>query len=83
MGNDYFETLEDLKKVDTPVGIGRNCIIENAIIDKEVRIGDNVVIIGSPELPDVEMDNYVIKKGIVVINKRATIPDGTKIGFVN
>jgi glucose-1-phosphate adenylyltransferase len=83
MGNDYYETIDDLKKVDTPVGIGRNCIIENAIIDKEVRIGENVVIVGSPELEDVEMDNYVIKKGIVVINKRATIPDGTKIGLVS
>jgi glucose-1-phosphate adenylyltransferase len=82
MGNDYFETLEDLKKVETPVGIGRNCIIENAIIDKEARIGDNVVIVGHPDLQDVEMDNYVIKKGIVVVNKRAKIPDGTKIGMV-
>ncbi len=80
MGNDYFETLEDLKKNDLHIGIGRNCIIENAIIDKEVKIGDNVVIVGDKELADVETDYYVIKKGIVVVNKGAKIPDGTKIG---
>lgn len=80
MGSDFFESIEDLRKNEFNVGIGRNCWIENAIIDKEARIGDNVVIKGSKELEDVEKDNYVIKKGIVVINKGAVIPDGTKIG---
>lgn len=82
MGSDYFETLEDMRKNVINIGIGRNCLIENAIIDKEARIGDNVVIKGSPELPETETDNYVIKKGIVVVNKGALIPDGTRIGDV-
>jgi glucose-1-phosphate adenylyltransferase len=80
MGNDYFESLEDLKKNTTHIGIGRNCLIENAIVDKEVRIGDNVVIRGSNELADVQTENYVIRKGIVVINKGAIIPEGSRIG---
>ncbi len=82
MGSDYFETLEDMRKNAINIGIGRNCLIENAIIDKEARIGDNVVIKGSPDLPETETDYYVIKKGIVVINKGAVIPDGTRIGDV-
>ena len=61
--------------------IGKDCYIENAIIDKHVRIGDNVIIRGSENLADEEQENYVIKKGIVVINKNAVIPSGTIIGF--
>lgn len=80
MGNDYFETLEDMRKNEINIGIGRNCLIENAIIDKEVRVGDNVVIKGGKGLEDIETEHYVIKKGIVVLTKGAKIPDGTKIG---
>lgn len=82
MGNDYFESLEDLSVPGrVPMGIGKDCFIENAIIDKHVRIGDNVIIRGNDNLPDEENENYVIKKGIVVVNKNATIPSGTIIGF--
>jgi len=82
MGNDYFESLEDLSTPGKiPMGIGKDCYIENAIIDKHVRIGDNVIIRGNDNLADEEQENYVIKKGIVVINKNAVIPNGTIIGF--
>ena len=82
MGNDYFESLEELSVPGrVPMGIGKDCFIENAIIDKHVRIGDNVIIRGNDNLPDEEHENYVIKKGIVVLNKNATIPSGTIIGF--
>ncbi len=82
MGNDYYETLEDLSTPGKiPMGIGRDCYIENAIVDKHVRIGDNVIIRGNNQLEDVETEHYVIKKGIVVINKNAVIPNGTIIGF--
>jgi len=82
MGNDYFESLEDLSTPGKiPMGIGKDCYIENAIIDKHVRIGDNVIIRGNDNLADEEQENYVIKKGIVVVNKNAVIPNGTIIGF--
>jgi glucose-1-phosphate adenylyltransferase len=82
MGNDYFESLEDLSDPNKiPMGIGKDCYIENAIIDKHVRIGDNVIIRGNDHLEDVEAEHYVIKKGIVVVNKNAVIPSGTIIGF--
>jgi glucose-1-phosphate adenylyltransferase len=82
MGNDYFESLEDLADPNKiPMGIGKDCYIENAIIDKHVRIGDNVIIRGHDALEDMETEHYVIKKGIVVLNKNAVIPSGTIIGF--
>ena len=81
MGNDYFETLEKIIQRDQiALGIGNNCHIENAIIDKNCRIGHDVSICGSPELEDEETEEYVIKDGIIVLKKKAVIADGTKIG---
>ena len=61
------------------VGIGAGCKIENAIIDKNARIGNNVTIspAGKPENVDHEL--YFIRDGIVVIAKDAVIPHGTVI----
>lgn len=82
MGNDYWETLEFLaSRSDIPMGIGSDCYIENAIIDKHARIGNNVLIRGNKYLNDEEHEHYVIKKGIVVLNKNAIIPDGSIIGY--
>jgi len=80
MGNDYYENLEELKET-IPMGVGNNCHIENAIIDKNCRIGDNVTIKGGTELPDEETDTHVVKNGIVVLKKGAIIPQGTTIGI--
>jgi glucose-1-phosphate adenylyltransferase len=82
MGNDYFQKLEEIVLSDEiPLGIGRHCIIENAIIDKDCRIGDNVVIRGNPgKLPDEVHPTHSIVDGIVVLRKGAVIPDGSRIG---
>ncbi len=78
MGNDYYETLEEIEnsKIKILMGIGERCVINNAIIDKNCRIGDDVKINGGKHLEDKETDMYVIKEGIVVIKKGATIPVG-------
>ncbi len=82
MGNDYFESLDLLQNQSAvPLGIGQDCYIENAIIDKHARIGNHVVIRGHEHLNDEEHEHYVIKKGIVVLNKDAIISDGTIIGY--
>ncbi|MEO1515917.1 MAG: glucose-1-phosphate adenylyltransferase [Bacteroidota bacterium] len=81
MGNDYFETLEDIAdQDDIPMGIGKNCHIENAIVDKNCRIGDGVVIKGDQSLEDTENDVYVIREGVIVLRKGAVVPNGTTIG---
>jgi glucose-1-phosphate adenylyltransferase len=81
MGLDYFQRLEELEKTDEiPMGIGKHCIIENAIIDKNCCIGDNVIIRGNPSLEDQETNTYSIVNGIVVLKKNAVIPSGSVIG---
>lgn len=83
MGNDYFESLEQIvKSEEIPMGIGNNCYIENAILDKNCRVGNNVIIRGSVALQNEETESYCIRDGIVVIKKGAQIPDGAKIGLV-
>ncbi|HMO39901.1 MAG TPA: glucose-1-phosphate adenylyltransferase [Saprospiraceae bacterium] len=83
MGNDYFETLEKIvRHEEIPMGVGKDCYIENAILDKNCRIGDNVIIRGSTLLANDETDTYCIRDGIVVVKKNAVIPDGSRIGRV-
>ncbi|MCH3880994.1 MULTISPECIES: glucose-1-phosphate adenylyltransferase [Tenacibaculum] len=81
MGNDTYELLKykEVLKIDNLLGIGDRCKINNCIIDKNCRIGDDVIINGGPHLKDAETDSYSIKDGIVVVKKGATIPKGTKI----
>lgn len=79
MGADDYESccLQDDRKIQ--MGIGNNCLIKRAIIDKNVCIGDNVKIINKNNLLNCEGENYSIHDGIVVIEKNAVIPDGTVI----
>lgn len=89
MGADSYEKLKTIQEKqaapnDAPMGIGENCHIENAIVDKDVRIGNNVTIRGSldpKELEDIETETYNIRDGIIVLQKKAYIPDGTIIGL--
>ena len=81
MGADYYEHLKELmKKGHVNVGVGKNCHIESAILDKNCRIGNDVTIKGGEGLENMETDSYCIKDGIVVVKKEATIADGSKIG---
>jgi len=82
MGNDFYETLEQVseEKIEIMRGIGDRCYIHNCIIDKNCRIGDDVRINGGKHIDDIETDTYMVKDGIVVIKKDATIPKGTNIG---
>lgn len=82
MGNDSYESLEDVanKKIEIMMGIGKRCYIHNCIVDKNCRIGDDVRINGGSHIADIETDTYMVKDGVVVIKKDATIAKGTIIG---
>ena len=80
-GNDFYETMEELAapKHGIVMGYGSNCHLENCIIDKDVRIGDGVSIVGNKDMQDAETSEYCIKEGIVIIKKGAIITSGTKV----
>jgi glucose-1-phosphate adenylyltransferase len=85
MGSDYYETLEDIA-MDAhhgipQLGVGSRCTIQNAIIDKNCRIGDDVRIVGGTHLEDGDTPLYTVKEGVIVIKKGAVIPNGFSIGI--
>jgi glucose-1-phosphate adenylyltransferase len=76
MGADYYTPK---KSPDVPIGIGRNCQIESAILDKNVQIGDGVIIRSFANSADIDHELYFVRDGIVVIAKDTVIPAGTCI----
>jgi len=83
MGSDNYQTLEQIeesKASDSPImGIGDRCVIKNAIIDKNTYIGNDVKINCGKKLEDGDYGTHTVQDGIVVIKKRAVIPNGTTI----
>jgi glucose-1-phosphate adenylyltransferase len=79
LGADFYEEA-DSGTHRIPIGIGSNATISRAIIDKNARIGRNVVIRGSKRMKDATGDGYAVRDGIVIVVKNAIIPDDTKIG---
>jgi glucose-1-phosphate adenylyltransferase len=80
MGADFYQGEGPRSTSDGPaLGIGRHCVIEGAIIDKNARIGDGVVIKAEGKSGDVDGENYYIRDGVVVVPKGAVIPAGTSI----
>ena len=77
MGADYYQ--EEKPRGNLPIGIGKNCHIEAAILDKNVRIGNDVVIKPFPSTRDIDGDLYFVRDGVVVIAKDTEIPSGTRI----
>jgi len=83
MGNTKYETIEarmvNQQKKLPNLGIGRNCIIKNAIIDMDCNIGNNVQLINKDNQTEVINELYTIRDGIIIIPKGTTIPDNTII----
>jgi glucose-1-phosphate adenylyltransferase len=80
MGADLYES-DNLRPVPgvPPMGVGRDCRIEDAIIDKNARIGNGVVISSKKNSPNLDGEGFYIRDGIVVVPKNSMIPDGTRI----
>ncbi len=84
MGNDYYETLAEIeqdKQHGLPqLGVGNRSHIQNTIIDKNCRIGDDVRIVGGTHLEDQDTPLYTVRDGIIVLKKGAIIPNGYTVG---
>jgi glucose-1-phosphate adenylyltransferase len=77
MGADYYAPGDG--DGVPPVGIGPGSVIENAIVDKNARIGRDVKVINQDRVQEANGTGWVIREGVVMIAKDAVIPDGTKI----
>ena len=83
MGADYYED-DDLRAANLSrgigaAGVGPDCVVERAIIDKNARIGAGCTVRGWPGRPDEDGDGWFVRDGIVIVPKDAQIPAGTHI----
>ncbi len=87
MGADYYEEVRPGREGEPALGIGSNCVVDHAIVDKNARVGNGVVITpdGKPDECDgppvrwgdgSEKPLWYVRDGIVVIPKGAVLPDG-------
>jgi len=76
MGADFYEKSSN---VSIPMGVGKFSILKNVIVDKNVRIGENVKLINKNNISEYQSDIVTIKDGIIIIPKNATIPDNFEI----
>ncbi len=85
MGSDFFESLSEINsnlETGRPhVGIGANTVIRRAILDKNVRIGNNVRLVNKGEIENYDAPDasFYIREGIIIVPKNATIEHGTEI----
>jgi len=84
MGSDIYETKEQLAaniEAGQPrLGVGKNCQIKGAIIDKNARIGDGCVLNASDKLDGRYADGAItVRDGVLVVPKGALIPAGTVV----
>jgi glucose-1-phosphate adenylyltransferase len=85
LGEDFYDGEGFLtgtgggSKKEPLIGIGNNCLIERAIIDKNVHIGDDVIIREKRDVKEFQGEQYWVRDGITVIPKGTVIPSGTRI----
>lgn len=83
MGADYYQTEAEIASLlaegKVPIGVGQNTKISNCIIDKNAKIGRDVIIANADGVEEAERPDagFYIRSGITVIMKNATIKDGT------
>ena len=80
MGADYYDEPEVLVRKGVPMGIGPDCHIDGAIIDKNVRMGEGVTIRPFPPGTEMDMGSWAVQDGIVVVPKSTILHPGTYIG---
>ncbi|KAL5700457.1 glucose-1-phosphate adenylyltransferase [Ranunculus cassubicifolius] len=85
MGADYYQTEAEIASIlaqgKVPIGIGKNTQILNCIIDKNAKIGKDVIIVNKDNVQEAErpLEGFHIRSGITVVLKNSLIPDGTII----
>jgi glucose-1-phosphate adenylyltransferase len=79
LGADFYQEPADTPKNVPPLGIGRDVVIDRAIVDKNARIGDGVRLVNAQGREEADGDGWCIRNGIVIVTKGSTIPAGTVV----
>ena len=80
LGADFYERdAPDPSSGKPPIGIGDDSVIENAIVDKNARLGRGVRLINEQKVENADGPCWHIRDGIIVIPKDTVVPDGTVV----
>jgi glucose-1-phosphate adenylyltransferase len=77
LGADSYE--EETRASATPLGIGRDVVLDRVIVDKNARIGDGVRLVNSAGVDHADGNGYYIRNGIIIVPKGAEVPAGLSI----
>lgn len=75
LGSHSYSPPKQYKEGPKKYGIGQNCLIEKAIIDEHVYIGNNVQLVNKKNLVNYDGDGIFIRDGIIVVASGTVIPD--------
>jgi glucose-1-phosphate adenylyltransferase len=78
LGADYYEDAAPVEGVPE-MGIGRDVVLDRAIIDKNARIGDGARLVNEKNVQHADGEGWYIRGGIVVVPKGGVIPPGTVV----
>lgn len=79
MGAQRYESDEENSGTGVRLGIGRNCVIRNAIVDLDARVGDGVKLVNTTGVQEADGPNWHIRGGVIVVPRGTTIEPGTVI----
>jgi glucose-1-phosphate adenylyltransferase len=77
LGADFYE--EEVAVTETPLGIGRNVVLDRVIIDKNARIADGVRLVNDANIDHADGDGYCIRNGIIIVPKGAEVKQGIAV----
>jgi glucose-1-phosphate adenylyltransferase len=77
LGADFYE--DEPAEGVTPLGIGRDVVLDRVIVDKNARIGDGARLVNERGVQDADGDGYFIRNGIIVVPKGGEVPSGVVV----
>jgi glucose-1-phosphate adenylyltransferase len=80
LGADFYEDDESSSGRDKPhLGIGRDVVLEGAIIDKNARIGNGARLVNAAGVQELDGDGFFIRDGVVIVPKDGIIRAGATV----
>lgn len=83
IGNDFYThphpDNSDSNGCSSALEIGENCVINRAIIDKNVCIGNAVHLTNKNQISHYNSDHVYIRDGIIIVTRGANLPNGFSI----
>ena len=77
MGNRFYEAVDSTGGIG--LGVGPDCVIRDAIIDTDVRIGAGSRLVNSDGVREADGEGWFIRDGVIVVPRKETIPPGTVV----